>query len=269
MRINKKQLLKNEVLKKMGEYYSDLYNNQLGLPHYQNKINERLNEEKLRIAPLIERIQILFNIKFKKNMKVLIIGGGTGGEFAEFFSRGCNTYTIEPYDKAIEIIQLKADMIGAPAKNIHMGVAENLPFPDNYFDFIYCYTVIEHVQDVNKSFSEAIRVTKSGGKLFFLMPDYRQIYEGHYKAFLPLFLPKFISKFILILKGRPVKFFNSLYFVNAKMIRNILRKHKVTALQVYDPYLNDSRPRGFRRLERFIQDSLGIESIQTWLVIKH
>lgn len=39
----------------------------------------------------------------------------------------------------------------------------NLPYPDNYFDFIYCNQVLEHVRHPDKLMAEVCRVLKPGG----------------------------------------------------------------------------------------------------------
>lgn len=268
MGIEDKKMLNELIINKMKEYYYDLYKIQLNLPHFEAKIIERLDEEKIRIAPLIDEIEKYFNLKFNNSHKVLVLGGGTGGEMVEFHNRGCEVYVIEPFDKAMEIMYLKAEKWGIPKDRIHKCGAENLPFEDGFFDFVYSYTVIEHVQDVEKSISEAIRVTKSGGRMFFLMPDYRQLFEGHYKMYLPLFLPKFISKIILRLNKRPVGFFNTLSFVTTKQIRNIFRNLPVVSMQIYKPYPGNYNPKGWSRMEKMIQDKLGIERTQFWLLFK-
>jgi ubiquinone/menaquinone biosynthesis C-methylase UbiE len=45
------------------------------------------------------------------------------------------------------------------------GIAEELPYPDNSFDFVLMVTTICFVDDLEKSFSEAGRVLKSKGSL--------------------------------------------------------------------------------------------------------
>jgi len=51
---------------------------------------------------------------------------------------------------------------------------ENLDFPDESFDEIFCMNMLDHVEDSEKSFKEICRVLKKGGYLFFnvdLRPD--------------------------------------------------------------------------------------------------
>ncbi len=48
---------------------------------------------------------------------------------------------------------------------VHNGVAEDLPFEDNIFDFVLFVTTICFVDDIEKSFLEAYRVLKNGGSI--------------------------------------------------------------------------------------------------------
>ena len=91
-----------------------------------------------------------------------------------------------------------------------------MPFKDGQFDFIYCFTVLEHVKNVENSISEMVRCTKSKGKIFVETPDYRQLYEGHYKLPLPMFLPIWVNKLFLKILGRPTEFISTINKINSK-----------------------------------------------------
>ena len=170
-----------------------------------------------------------------------------------------DVYALEPNESAIEILKLKAKKNKITVNKIFKYCAEAMPFENNYFDFVYCYTVIEHVRNVEQSIKEMIRVTKKGGYMYINCPDYRFIWEPHYKIYLPLFLPMVFSKFILKLLGRQTDFFNSLQLVNAKKLKNIFRKYQVTALQIIR---NDSK----NKLAQIWQRKFGIEPNQSWLI---
>src|SRR4029077_3278674 len=47
------------------------------------------------------------------------------------------------------------------------GVAESLPFEDESFDYVHAYSVLEHVDDPHRCFSEAYRVLRPGGAYLF------------------------------------------------------------------------------------------------------
>jgi ubiquinone/menaquinone biosynthesis C-methylase UbiE len=65
---------------------------------------------------------------------------------------------VEPSEK----MAAKARMLGI---EVYPGVAEKLPFPDEKFNFVLMVTTICFVDDVRKSFREALRVLKPGGSI--------------------------------------------------------------------------------------------------------
>ncbi len=71
----------------------------------------------------------------------------------------------------------------AKEKNINadftVGVGENLPYEDNFFDFIVSTDTFEHVQSLEKSMDECYRVLKPGGKLLAVFPQFLQPFESH------------------------------------------------------------------------------------------
>ncbi len=46
--------------------------------------------------------------------------------------------------------------------------AEQIPFPNNHFDFVYSFNSLDHVDDLEKSVKEIIRVTAPGGHFLLL-----------------------------------------------------------------------------------------------------
>ncbi|MBU2472546.1 class I SAM-dependent methyltransferase [Patescibacteria group bacterium] len=253
----------NQTLKrKILDYYQNIYSNSLGLPDADQRIKARLDEDNQNShyssCKNIELIEKLIHYDFS-NKKVLIVGAGTGVEFFRLHKMKADVYALEPDESAIEILKLKAKKDKITTNKIFRCGAEKIPFRNDYFDFVYCYTVIEHVQNVEQSINEMIRVTKKGGYVYINCPDYRFIWEPHYKIYLPLFLPRIFSKFILKLLGRKTGFFNSLQLVNAKKLKNIFRKNKVIALQIIE---HESK----NKLALFWQRKFEIEPNQSWLI---
>lgn len=259
---------KRELEDLIKSYYQKYYLGELGLSDYQIRIEQRLNEEEAFARPNIERIEKILRLKFSKQ-RVLCLGGGTGAELISFSGLGCDTYAIEPNEDAIKIIKMKCEINNIDKEKVYQGVAENLPFKDEFFDFIYCFTVIEHVQDVEQAIKEAVRVTKKNGSIYIVTPDYRQLYEGHYKMHMPLFLPKWLLKIILLIKGKPTGFLDTLQFVTAKKLRNIFRRCNVITLQIRFPYKKTDGKSIWSKLIIWMQDKLGIELNQFWILIKN
>ena len=51
------------------------------------------------------------------------------------------------------------------------GSIDKLPFPDNTFDAVGSYNVIEHIPDINGAVAEMVRVTKPDGLIFVCAPN--------------------------------------------------------------------------------------------------
>lgn len=52
-----------------------------------------------------------------------------------------------------------------------IGVAEKLPFPENYFTKISSIAVLEHLQEDQEALAEMARVLRPGGKVFLTVPN--------------------------------------------------------------------------------------------------
>ncbi len=57
----------------------------------------------------------------------------------------------------------------SPLAKIRMDITD-LMFSDNYFDWIICYHVLEHVPDDRKAMQELLRTLKPGGKAILQVP---------------------------------------------------------------------------------------------------
>jgi ubiquinone/menaquinone biosynthesis C-methylase UbiE len=241
---------------KVRNYYRQYYHVELGLPDWEARIHTRLKENQSFGAPMVTRLETYFNLDFR-GKKVLVVGAGTGAELFFLHQRGAEVYGLEPNPDAIEILLEKALGNSLPADRIHLGFAETLPYETGFFDLVYCYTVLEHVQDVGKSISEMLRVCREGGRVFLETPNYRMPYEPHYKIFMPTFLPKPILKLYLMARRRPTGFLDSLNFIHYRSLMNHLRHLPVTCLPILS-----SHPKEFavkRNWIYLIMRYLGIE----------
>jgi SAM-dependent methyltransferase len=48
---------------------------------------------------------------------------------------------------------------------IFQGDIYNIPFPDNYFDYVFCYGVLQHTPDPTRSYKEIFNKLMHGGKI--------------------------------------------------------------------------------------------------------
>ncbi len=226
--------LDQEIREKLAAYYTAYYRDALGLPDWPQRIANRMQEELTFAEPAVRKIESWLDYSFREK-QVLVVGTGTGAEVVVLGQRGAFVRGIEPNSQALEVAQLKARRFGMDDQVLQQAVAERIPFPNEVFDFIYCHTVLEHVQDVGRSIDEMIRVTKPGGTIYLQTPDYRFPYEGHYKMTLIPFAPRWIQRIYLHVRGRPTRFINSVTFLTTPMLDRLLWIRPVTAIRVFEP----------------------------------
>ena len=97
---------------------------------------------------------------------ILDVGAAQGRFLVACAKLGYRAYGIEPWDEARKMAVRLAEHEGVSIR-ILAGVAEQMPFPSEEFDVVHSMSVFEHVQDVQMAFSEAYRVLKPGGVLWF------------------------------------------------------------------------------------------------------
>ncbi len=217
------------------QYYKLYYCDSLGLKDWQQRIDARLDEERNFASTAINNLEEVLQYDFS-GKKVLVVGAGTGAEFVALHKKGAEVYALEPDTEAVEILKLKCLDNNISSERVVESFAENIPYPDNKFDMVYCYTVLEHVQNVEKSLLEMVRVAKVGGYVFVETPNYQMPYEPHYKILMPTFLPGILLKLYLFLRRRPTGFINTVNFISRRQILNITRHLPVVTLQILHDY---------------------------------
>lgn len=123
-------------------------------------------EQKRNAANLIARIVRVMKPESLSNLKILEVGAAQGS-----FVFACNELSyccegIEPSRRALDVSRNLAKELNVRV-SIEEGIAEELPYPDGSFDIVIALSVIEHVGNVRKAFSEAFRVLKPGGAFYF------------------------------------------------------------------------------------------------------
>ena len=95
--------------------------------------NIRQDEENIIGKKVCEYVQRFY--KNFDNKNVLIVGTGTGAELFYFHKNypGSKIFGIEPYNKAVEIIEMKAKLFSYPIKQFKVAQSENIPFQADFF----------------------------------------------------------------------------------------------------------------------------------------
>jgi len=115
-------------------------------------------------------------IKDNPKQKVLDVGCGDGYHLCVFNStddirRNVRFYGIEKSELRVEFASRACNELSFTNIDFLVGSADDLPFPDNYFDIILCSDVIEHLLHPEKCFSEMNRVLKRGGVVIVTTPN--------------------------------------------------------------------------------------------------
>jgi 2-polyprenyl-6-hydroxyphenyl methylase/3-demethylubiquinone-9 3-methyltransferase len=99
-------------------------------------------------------------------LQVLDVGCG-GGLLAEEFARlGCAVTGVDPSQESLAAARAHAAGQGL-AVEYRSGRGEELPFPADRFDVVYCCDVLEHVDDLRQVIAESARVLRAGGVYLF------------------------------------------------------------------------------------------------------
>ena len=138
--------------------------------------------------------------------------------------------------EAIAICALKQEKGGGAFVR---AVAERLPFPDGTFDVVYCFSSIEHVESVEESVAEMVRVTRRGGLIYVHTPNAWSWYEGHYKLLWAPFLPAALGRLYLRARGRPSEYLATLRRLTPGGIRRAFARAGLSDLRFHD----DAPPR--------------------------
>lgn len=131
----------------------------LYLPGLDRKAYETQARKRYELEPYILEFA---GFDSTKAMRVLEIGVGLGAEHQRYAHAGADLYGIDLTERAVEHTQRRLAMFELSSQ-LAVGDAEQLDFPDEYFDRVYSWGVLHHSPDTFKAVAEVYRVLKPGG----------------------------------------------------------------------------------------------------------
>ncbi|MBQ8760157.1 MAG: class I SAM-dependent methyltransferase [Bacteroidales bacterium] len=141
------------------------------------------NEEKKGLVPTIYNFVKKINIKNKfkiatdgisSDISLLDIGCGVGDFLLHAKNNSCKITGIEPSEDAREIAEKKLDtQILSPEE------LQNIP--DESFDIITMWHVLEHVANLKEEIYHLQRLLKKNGRLILALPNYKSYDAEYYK----------------------------------------------------------------------------------------
>lgn len=213
-----------------------------GSPESWNEVYENLDlsysEKADTQGKLFEIVKIGFlsEIFPKPPAKMLEVGCGSAFVSLFFAKRGYEAYCLDINKFILKVSEKNFKAEGIKGKFI-VGNAEKLPFPDNQFDIVTSFGLLEHFENPQTAISEMVRVLKPGG-LFFadIVPD----------RFSCQTIGNLFNSFVVLiywsLKGKPalgltkaMRNFEPAYFENSfswQEYKKMIEKTKLKGIQI-------------------------------------
>ena len=219
-----------ELRDRLRRYYTTYYRDVLGIPDWSVLVGLREDEERQERGRL-DRLRRLLGVEALARSRILNVGCGTGGFNLVAEEAGLHTVGVDADAEAIAICALKRDKGGGAFVR---AAAERLPFADGSFDVVYCFSAIEHVESVEASVAEMVRVTRRGGLVYVHTPNAWSWYEGHYKLLWAPFLPDALGRLYLRARGRPREYLATLRRLTPRAMRRAFARAGVADLRFHD-----------------------------------
>jgi SAM-dependent methyltransferase len=96
--------------------------------------------------------------------RILEVGIGPGTDLVQFARAGAIATGIDLTQRGVDLTRRRLDLEGLEAQ-LFRADAEELPFNDGAFDFVYSWGVIHHTPNPPQAARELVRVTKPGGRI--------------------------------------------------------------------------------------------------------
>ncbi len=127
---------------------------------YTREYFDEIEEYRYRVEP-----EVFPFAQFTRfhGQKILEAGIGAGTDFIQWVRAGARAYGLDLTEEAVEHVNKRLEVYGLAAEDVRVADVENLPYPDNTFDLVYSWGVIQYTPDTRKALAEIIRVTRPGG----------------------------------------------------------------------------------------------------------
>lgn len=117
---------------------------------------------------------LLDNLKLNKDIKILNLGAGTGQDL-ETIKKFGDVSVLDIDSRALDLIPDNA------VENKILADACDTKLPENSFDLILAFDLLEHIKDDKKAVLEVLRLLRPGGYFVFTVPAYSFLFSAHDK----------------------------------------------------------------------------------------
>ncbi len=197
------------------------------VPYEREKLVEDWLKKERVGAKLVEDFQRRAGELLGKRM--LELGFGSGLHIPAFARAGAEMYGLEVNKVLLAIAEENMRLRGISA-DLRSYDGLHMPYPDNYFDYIFATSVLEHVSDVQAVILETDRILKPGGKIYLSFPNRWAPRETHTGFWLAHYLPRDIVKIILRMFGSNAIEELNLHFLSYLSFRRAIRDTKLSVI---------------------------------------
>ncbi len=124
-----------------------------------------LDEHRYKVHP---HIQSAVGFERTRALRVLEIGCGCGSEAERFACAGARYTAVDLTFAAVSITRRRFQLANLEGRFVQSD-AENLPFADGSFDFVYSHGVLHHTPDTPRTIREVHRVLSPGGRAVIML----------------------------------------------------------------------------------------------------
>ncbi|MEW7280476.1 class I SAM-dependent methyltransferase [Aquimarina sp. 2201CG1-2-11] len=166
----------------LGKYYES--EDYISHTDAKRSIFEKLYHS-VKTYAIRKKVELLYSLD-QKTGDLLDIGAGTGDFLSKAKSKGWNVTGIEPNESARELAKQKSVFLKDTTKNI----------PDESFDIITMWHVLEHVPNVKEQIRELKRLLKPNGYVIIAVPNFKSYDANYYKSFWAAYdVPRHLTHF--------------------------------------------------------------------------
>lgn len=184
---------------------------------------------------------------------ILDLGSGSGGFLIESTKRGWSAVGLELNKIKIEKAYDEA-LNGGVKIDIKQGVAENIPFDNNSFDFINVSEVIEHVHNPKKTLEEVSRVMRPGGIAYISVHNRFGVWDTHFRIYFLGWLPRWVGKKYITLLNKDRDYenmpdsqrINEMHYFTYKRFSQLAQESGFGVLDIREGRINDKFGRIFK-----------------------
>ncbi len=135
-----------------------------------------------------------------KDTRVLDVGFGNGIILSEFAAHGAYAYGVEIEKDLYEIAKQMLEKRGTSAQ-LFVYNGTQFPFDQNFFDYAYSTSVLEHMSYPDIVIKEVARVLKPGGRFYLSFPNKYNLKESHTGLWGISLFPRWVTKVVLRIVG--------------------------------------------------------------------